>query len=332
MMILTYIALTLVAIHLYRQYWSHKNLKQIHFGKFDESRGEILTVQDTVIAIQHANGTPEKTVICFPGFTEDARYFQEVYKECEHEVIFMGNAGYHSPFSLDNAKTLDWPVNPFEMGTIEHDAFWVGQVIQSLVTANQVVIHGHSRGGAVALDTGRQFPQLTKESVSVILEAAVVPKGTAAGPMASKFAHIVVPYLLPMLFAMNRNITPEKIAKMPIMRPSNPLKANLIISTFSTPKHYKTFVKNVKNLGQWQKDTAYDVYENFSQVTALIGARDDVLDCTTMIASVKEGIKRSDTMEMIQTQQTNHFITLEEPHYIHSAVEGMVRKSRSVLS
>ncbi len=330
MAVLTIIVLILVGFHLYRQYWTNKNLTQIHFGTFDNNRIEVFTIEDTVIAVQPAKSTHQKTVICFPGFTEDARYFQEAYKECEHEVIFMGNAGYHSPFPLENSTSLSWPKNPFEMGTIEHDGYWVGQVIKSLASTRNIVIHGHSRGGAVALDTGRQFPQITKQSVSVILEAAVVPQGTTAGPMASKLAHAVVPYLLPMFYAMNRNISVEKLAKLPIMRPSNPLKANLILSSFSTPKQYKTFVKNVKNLVLWQQNTDFDVYENFNKITALIGARDDVLDCKTMISSVKEGIKRSDAIEIVQTKNTNHFITLEEPHYIHAAHGELDKKSSSV--
>lgn len=320
MMVLTFIAFTITAIHIYRQYWTHKNLEQIHFGSFDNSARDIYTIQDTVIAVQHPKGESDKTIICFPGFTEDARYFQDTYKNCEDQVIFMGNAGYHSPFPLANAKLLNWPVNPFEMGTIEHDAFWLGQVIQTLAKNSNIIIHGHSRGGAVALETGRQFPQLTKSSVSLILEAAVVPQGTVVGPLATKAGQVMVPYLLPLLFSMNRNITVEKLEKMPIMRPSNSLKANLLLSMFSTPKKYKTFVTNAKNLGQWQQSTSFDVYENFKKITALIGQRDDVLNCKTMIASVKEGVKRADNMEMVQTKNTNHFITVEEPGYIYEAL------------
>ena len=337
MTVLTLIALFLVSFHIYRQYWTNKQLAQIHFGTFDvgvfdQEGGDIFTVQDTVIAIQRHKDKAQKTIICFPGFTEDACYFQQVYKDSEHEIIYMGNAGYHSPFSLKASKTLNWPVNPFELGTIEHDAFWVGQVIESLASARDIIIHGHSRGGAVALETGRQFPQFTKESVSLILEAAVVPQGTPAGPMASKAAHIVAPYLLPLFYGMNRNISLEKLAKLPIMRPSNPLKAKLIVSSFSTPKQYKTFVKNVKNLVLWQQNTGFNLYENFSNITALIGARDDVLSCRTMIASVKEGVKISSSMQMIQTQNTNHFITLEEPHYIYDALQDLPSKSRSAIN
>ena len=317
---ITIIILIIVAIHMARQYWAHKELPQIHFGEFDNDALDIYTIQDTVIAIQQAKGESDKTIICFPGFTEDARYFQEIYKNSEEEIIYMGNAGYHSPFPLENAKSLSWPENPFEMGTVAHDAFWVGQVIQTLVKNSNVVIHGHSRGGAVALETGHHFPQFTQSSVSVILEAAVVPQGTIAGPGGSKLAHVLVPYFLPLLFAMNRNITLDKIAKMPVMRPSNPLKANLLLSMFSTPKKYTTFVTNLKNISQWQQSTSYDVYGNFKKVTALVGQRDDVLDCKTMIASVKEGVKISDNMDLVQTQNTNHFIAVEEPNYIYDAL------------
>ena len=337
MTVFTLTALFLIAFHLYRQHWTNKHLKQIHFGTFEagafnRERGDVFIIGDTVIAIQRAKGVAKKSVICFPGFTEDACYFQEAYKNCEHEVIYMGNAGYHAPFPVKAAQALNWPANPFDMGTIEHDAFWVGQAIETLASAEDVVIHGHSRGGAVAIDTGRQFPQLTKESVSLILEAAVVPKGTPAGPMATRVAHVVAPYFLPLFYGMNRNISLDKLAKLPIMRPSNPLKAKLIISSFSTPKQYKTFVKNVKNLILWQQNTSFDVYKNFSHVTALIGERDDVLSCRTMVASIKEGIKISSSMQMIQTQNTNHFITLEEPHYIYKALEDLPDKSGSVAS
>jgi pimeloyl-ACP methyl ester carboxylesterase len=314
--ILVTVLLVLVVFHLLRTYVTNKSRDRIFSGTFD---GEIFTVQETMIAIARAKETADKTIICFPGFTEDARYFAQIYKDSPHEVIYMGNAGYHSPYSLDGATALNWATNPHPVGTIEHDGFWVALAIENLTTSKNIVIHGHSRGGAVALEVGKQKPELMKKdgrSVHIILEAAVVPQGLPAGGRHGAVSAILIGYLLPFIFAFNRNITVEKLEKFPMMKPGNPQKAELLRGTFSTVKKYQTNVINAKNIAQWQDDNTYDVYDNFASVTALVGERDDVLDCATMIASVQQ----RPAVNFVQTKDTNHFITQEQPHYVHTAI------------
>jgi pimeloyl-ACP methyl ester carboxylesterase len=305
-----------LALHLYRQYWTHRNLPQVYTAAFS---GEMYRVGDTFIARRPAAGESDKTIICFPGFLEDMRYFQALYNDVDCELILVNNANYHSPFSTDGAQALQWPDNPYPLGSIEHDGFYLAQTLRELASGKEVVLHGHSRGGAVVLEAGRQFPELTKpgdRQVSALLEAAVLPQARTAGNGSDPVPHRIMCYLLPIVLGLSRKASAERLLKQPMMRPTNELKTALCQSVYSVARNYSTCVANVRSINRWQKNSAYTLYDNYEKITVLVGERDDVLDNTTMLASAEEGQKLNAGVVTVRTENTNHFISLEQPQYL----------------
>jgi len=305
-----------LAIHMTRQYWANRDLPQVSSSEF---QGELFVTGQTYIARRAARNASQQTVICFPGFLEDMRYFQALHEDTDCELILVNNANYHCPFPALDAYSLSWADNPYTMGTIEHDGFVLAQALQHLTTGKRCVLHGHSRGGAVVLEAGRQFPELMQRedvSISAILEAPVVPRGRSVGKANDPVPHRIISYLLPLVMALLRNSSEERFLKQPMMRPTNPLKTKTVQTIYSTARNYGTCVTNVQSIVQWQANAPMEVYENFRQLTVVIGARDDVLDNPSMLESAREGARRNAGVSVLQTENTNHFVTLEEPHYI----------------
>jgi len=316
----------LLLLHAYREYWRLRNLPQIHFGEFS---GELMKAGATYIARRPASNGCSRSIICFPGFLEDMRYFQDVYKDDDAELILLNNANYHCPFLDESTKegkaseviALDWPVNPYVIGTIEHDGFYLGLALERLARGHEVRVHGHSRGGAVVLETGRQYPDLTslkQRPVSAFLEAPVLPRARTAGNNSEPLAHRIACYFMPIFFGLSRNISTERLLKMSIMRPTNPLKTHVCLSIFSVSRSYDTCIKNVQSIVSWQRKTGFEVYENFSSLTVVMGEGDTTLDGTSMLISAEQGQARNSGLSIIKTKDTNHFISLEQPQTIRA--------------
>ena len=321
---LAIIGLILISLHLYRQYWLYKTLEQVYTAQFD---GELYQVGETTIGIRKSrpDTPPSKTVICFPGFLEDMRYFQALYQDTECELILVNNANYHSPFPLDQVKDLDWDSNPYACGTIEYDGFYLGHVVQRLASSQNITLHGHSRGGAVVLEAGRQFPDAMREKdrlISAILEAPVLPQARVAGKGSEPLTHRIICYLLPVVLGLSRKASTEQLLKQPMMQPTNDLKTDLCKSVYCVAKNYKTCVINAHSIWLWQRDNAYEMYNNFAKITVVVGQRDDVLDNPSMIASAEQGARRNPGVSVVQTENTNHFISLEQPGYLQKIVAG----------
>lgn len=317
--VLIVIAALVLFLHLYRQWWSHRDLRQVHTAPFE---GELFRVGETFIS-RRAGGDRSRTIIGFPGFLEDMRYFQEVYRDVDCELIAVNNANYHCPFPGIDAQSLDWPANPHPLGTIEHDAFYLAQVVRELASGSDIILHGHSRGGAVVLEMGRQFPELAlseERNITAILEAAVLPQGRNAGKGSDPVPHRIICYLLPVVLGLSRKTGPEQLLKNPMMRPTNELKSSLCLSVFTVARNYSTCVTNVQSIVRWQKTMQHDLYNNYRKITAVIGERDDVLDNPTMIASAEAGAALNPGMTVLRTTDTNHFPSLEQPHYLRELV------------
>ncbi|MEM9255138.1 MAG: alpha/beta hydrolase [Pseudomonadota bacterium] len=305
-----------VVLHLYRQSWTHRDLPQIYTGTFD---GELMRVGETYIARRPGKAGSELSIICFPGFLEDMRYFQALYQDHPAELILVNNANYHQPFAALRANTLHWPVNPYPLGTIEYDGFHLGLVVSELAAGQQVMLHGHSRGGAVVLEAGRQYPEVmlsAARKISAILEAPVLPRARVVGRGSKPITNHIARYLLPIVLGLSRNNGPEKMARQPMMRPTSELKEALLPSLYSTARNYSTCVANLRSIYEWQQDTEFKIYTYYRQITVVIGARDDVLDNTSMRASAEEGAEINPGVTILQTDNTNHFVSLEQPHYL----------------
>jgi pimeloyl-ACP methyl ester carboxylesterase len=309
-----------IAFHLYHQHVLNKPLpapKPIPF------EGDIFSVGETVFAIRNQGADTSKTIICFPGFTETIAYFVDLYKDENCQVIFVNNSFYHSPFNLNKVKKMNWETNPYEPATIEHDGFYLARIIKEFSSNSNIFIHGHSRGGAVVLDAGRQFPEITRpqdKTVTAILEAAVVPKGTSLGMSTSKIGNAISAYLLPIFFNYYSKSSQESLEKTAMMNPTNRLKNSIMMGNLRSPKFYWVYLTNVINITTWQEEQTYTLYQNFHRVILLQGERDDVLVNKTMEASALEGEKLNDQVRIVKTKNTNHFITLEQPKYIKEVI------------
>ena len=306
----------ILALHAYRQYWARRDLPQLHTGKFD---GELMKVNATYIARRSAREGCQRTIICFPGFLEDMRYFQDVYKNEDAELILVNNADYHCPFMDSEITELAWPDNPYILGTIEHDGFYMGLILERLATGTEVCLHGHSRGGAVVLETGRQYPALTSSQtrpVRAILEAPVLPGARVKGKASEPLPALVISYLLPIVLGLSRNNTAEQLLKNPMMRPTNALKTDICLSLYSVARRYSTCVINAQSIVSWQGATGFDLYKHYSSLTVVIGARDSVLDRRSMLASAQQGQAQNTGLSILKTENTNHFVSLEQPDNI----------------
>ena len=153
-----------------------------------------------------------------PGFLEDMRYFVDLYRDRDCELILVNNANYHSPFDLRSAEDLDWPANPHPVGTLAHDGFIVARAIERLATAPEAVLHGHSRGGAVVLEAARQGDAsiaTERRVAAALLEAPVLPQGRTAGPERGAAVQAITLYLMPLFLAASRNMPEKRLRALP---------------------------------------------------------------------------------------------------------------------
>jgi pimeloyl-ACP methyl ester carboxylesterase len=320
--LLILIIFLLLALHFYRQYWAKRNLPQIDTCEFT---GQLKKVENTYIGYRAASNGSQRTIICFPGFMEDVRYFQELYKDEAAELILVNNANYHCPFigarDTDVITELAWPENPYPLGTIEHDAFYLGLVLEHIASGSNIVLHGHSRGGAVVLETGRQYPELTNSkarSVSAILEAPVLPQARTAGKGSDALPHGLACYFLPLLLGWLRNSSEEQRIKRLMAGPVTPLKQQLLPNVPNNPRTYATCVTNLRSIVAWQRTTPIDAYNNFSALTVIMGEHDHVLCNHSMLASIEKGQAINQGVSLVQTERTNHFISLEQPEVMQA--------------
>jgi pimeloyl-ACP methyl ester carboxylesterase len=314
--VLCIFVLIILSVHAYREYWTRRSLPQVSTGEFE---GEFFQVGKTFIARRPAESPAARTIICFPGFLEDMRYFQSLYADFDGELILVNNADYHCPFPTGAAQQLQWPDNPFQLGTIEHDGFYLGKVISELASGQELVLHGHSRGGAVVLETGRQYPELTQggeRKITAILEAAVVPEGRMVGNGSDPVPHRLICYFLPVVLGLSRKNTEEQLLKQPMMKPNNPLKTKICGTIYTNAGHYSTCVVNVRSIRRWQLGQPLDLYKNFSSILVVVGERDDVLDNRTMLASAEQGQKLNPGVDILRTNNTNHFVSLEQADFM----------------
>lgn len=310
------LALLVTALYAYRRQWMTQLQPRVITAAFE---GRLYRAGETVIAVAEGKPGATRTVICFPGFMEDMRYFQSLYAEVDCQLILVNNADYHCPFDQEAVEVLDWEANPFPLGTIEYDGFHLARVVERMAPGQDILLHGHSRGGAVVLEAARQAPAVFKPeegSVAAVLEAAVLPQAKTAGKGSEPLVHRLICFFLPIVLGHSRKADPSKMLEQPMMRPTNELKTALCQSIYFLPRHYATCVTNVHSIWQWQRDTGYEVYDNYAHISVLLGERDDVLDNRSMRASAERGAARNPGVTLIDTTNTNHFISLEQPEYI----------------
>ncbi|MEH6590156.1 MAG: alpha/beta hydrolase [Halioglobus sp.] len=315
--LVTLLVLVLV-FYGYRAYWMNKAQPRIYTS---DVACKLYRVGETGIAVREGDPASDRTIICFPGLLEDMRYFLALYEEEDCQLILLNNAAYHVPVEGDEVELLDWDSNPHTCGTIEYDGFHLAHVLDKLASGKEVILHGHSRGGAVVLEAGRQFPQWTRPEgryVRAVLEAAVLPGAKTAGPGSHPLVFPLVCLFIPIVLGLSRKHSREQLLKQPMMRPTNALKTELCESIYFLPERYRTCVVNIRSIWNWQRGTDAAVYDNYERIDVVIGERDDVLDNPSMIQSAETGAERNDGVSLLHTEQTNHFVSLEQPSYLRS--------------
>ncbi|WP_279247826.1 alpha/beta hydrolase [Candidatus Marimicrobium litorale] len=279
--------------------------------------GRLLQLGENLVALPDRSHLPTEvvsntTLICFPGFLEDMRYFLEVHYNTPARLVLIGNANYQNPFAAVPEETPVWyGDNPHLVGTIAHDAWSLNRVLECMTGPERVVLHGHSRGGAVILEAGRQNPAMAAR-LEAILEAAVVPKGRLAGRDEKRLNPLGF-YLYPFVFSLLR-LFPQRVLKSPMMWVTNATKDRLVASIPYAPRQYATAVVNIRDIIDWQARTDHSYYNSFKRATLYVGERDGVLWRKAMLESAAQ----SEAVEVIRTEGTDHFISLESPDTIRA--------------
>ena len=292
-------------LHQYRNFWLHRPLRFHDATPFD---GTLYQVGHSEILKREGAAGTNTTLVCFPGFLESQHYFTELYADTDAEFIALNNADYFSGFYTKQTIMPDWgKQNPHPVSTIAHDAFLLCEAIENLASHDNIIVHGHSRGGAVVLEAARQRPALM-EGVTALLEAAVLPQAKAA-PQLERFVRYGGLYVFPMYMGLLRKLPAKWTITEKSHYPLTPRKREVLANTSRLPKRYSTAIGNMRNIRDWQQQTGYDVYNHFRDLRFLIPERDSVLCRDTMFQSASQ----AQHARIIETRNTDHFISLEQP-------------------
>lgn len=313
-----------IVIHHYRGKFLYAWQPRVNDEPFE---GDLYQVGECYVAKRASDTKPKQTIVCAHGFVEDMRYFTEVYQDPSIELIMINSCGYHSPFSLNDLLKPDWAVSvPYPEGSIEYDANVLGQAVDNLASTKKIRLHGHSRGGAVVLEAIKQRPDLLGK-LEVILEAPILPKGKPYPALALAFNKVGL-YLLPLTFTLFKKVPFDFYSRA--YKPLTARKQVLLPGLLHNPKSFTTVLENAHNMNEWWDHAEHSLYDNVAKGTILIGAEDKVLDRNSMIASAEASHKN---INVVLTEGTTHFISLEEPQYVlelaANAVKPAPRKKKS---
>lgn len=270
------------------------------------------------------------SIICFPGFMETMQYFTQLYKDFDVDLIVINNIDYHNPFQDKAIQDLDWKdIVPYREGTIAYDAAIVNLVIKHLVKTDRVIVHGHSRGGAVVLDAARQN-QKQFSDIDLLLEAPVLPQ--AFLPQGSEMIYyyggrVALPFLIPLVNAL----PPSLRQKSPLFIKMSERKSELLTPMLANPNNAEILFKQSKDILQWPATTTFDVFDNGQSCTIVIGESDKVLSRRRMKASALQAEAISLTnpsvdIQIVETTETDHFISIEQPMQMRSVIETIMNR------
>ncbi|MCG8314799.1 MAG: alpha/beta hydrolase [Pseudomonadales bacterium] len=317
------VLLGIVCLHLYRHYLLNKTNEALEELPFN---GPIYHLGDNVVAKMENSGSPTKTVVCMPGFMETFSYYLDLYNgQQDLEIILVNNCFYHAPLSTRNASKPHWynHQNPFQSGTIEHDAWVFSQVVTHLPTTDQVILHGHSRGGAVVLEAIKMLKQSgqfkASQKIAALLEAPVLPQGKARGDHAPVLMRMAMRYFMPIVFNYYRRNALAYLKFGGYKYPATDVKQHIIKKCFGNPKQYHITLTNVKSIDDWFKSNDAATYDYCDDVAVLVPERDIVLDRKAMLASAES----SQHVKVIHVPRADHFISLERPDFVLDYIESL---------
>jgi len=317
--VLALVVALFIVVGLYRyRIVHHKTSNKSH----EDFSGVLYQVGKSVVAYQGASEAKEnnkRTLVCMHGWLEDHRYFSDLYTSDDGELIFINSCDYHAPVKGQEILNASWQTkNPYPECTIEYDAAVLIQAVKNLASHDEILLHGHSRGGAVVTEAIKQAPELFANA-TVILEAAILPEAPVSKThklpkvvdfMVSKAILFVLPFVTHHL--AKKGMAYGQIKKM---GPVNDRKTHLIKNMFSSAKSASVLLRNVENMVQWPMQNKMSVLENVKRGYILVGARDAVLSRRLMLKSAHKSIGN---MQVVQTKDSNHFISLEIPSQVKS--------------
>ena len=294
-----------LAVFLARQ-WLLNRESQMRPGEpFD---GVVYAVGAAAIAERHCDA-PRATVICMHGFVENMGYFTHFYQDPQIQLILLTSCGYHIPIANPQWRDAPWARVPGETeGHIEYDAMVLNQALEHLPRCERVRVHGHSRGGAVALEAAALRPDLF-ENVEVILEAPVLPQARPYKAMSSSqlwFLSFLVP-----LWRRQPISRRNRGAWGPL---EDERKRALIEGLPFNPKRVSTMVTNMRSIGQWMESRPISVYANVKNGYVLVPEKDRVLDAQAMYASACEAEKIG--LRVLKIDGCSHFPLFDRPEAI----------------
>lgn len=273
--------------------------------------GRVFSVGAGAVSVRNHSGTAKNTVLCVPGFMENHCYFTQAYNAPTTELILITCSNYHIPVSGIDPQTPDWAVDiKHPVGTIEYDATILNQAMRNLPSSENIRIHGHSRGAAVALEAISQWPELYR-NVELVLEAPVLPQGRMH-PLVLALLEPVSPGMWPWIVRLLHS-TSGSTYNQTFFGKMNGRKKALLSNLFHATKDHLTIVRNIDNLRAWMERTHTSIYQHITQGVVLVPALDRVLDRNAMLASARQA---GDRLKIVETTARSHFVILDDKQWI----------------
>lgn len=258
--------------------------------------------------IERAGRDPRATVICMPGYCENARYFTGYYADPQIQLILLVSADYHTGLACGKPREAPWAKAPdAPEGSIEYDAMVLLQTLEQLPKTDHIRVHGHSRGGAVILEAASLQPDLF-QGVEVVLETPVLPQASLIKPLPAMFY-----WLMPLLAPLWRRwpISPFMPGRWGALHDDR--KRELIESMPFNARHTSTLVTNLQSIERWIHERKSDLYRNLESGIILIADDDQVLDAAAMLASAKSAGAR---WQVKRVPHASHFLLLDRPEAV----------------
>lgn len=320
------ITLLVAVVHLYRL----KLLRTRSTVKNHEPfLGNLYQVGKCVIAHQRASsnsGTKgsDKSILCMHGWLEDHRYFTELYSAHDGELILVNSCDYHAPNTHLTPQPVEWDdptvYQTYREGSIEYDAAVLCQAAEALANNKNMLVHGHSRGGAVVLEAAKQRPELFANA-EFVLEAAILPEAPiVVGPESpvwlKKLTAQLGLYLFPFMAEVYTKFGVPDFA-LKGLGPLSERKIRLLKEVYNNPSSIQVSLSNIKSMYEWPLENSTALFNNVPRGTILISETDSVLSRSKMLRSAR---RNSEHLDIVETTGSSHFISLDIPERLRELI------------
>ncbi len=324
----------ILLIHILRYFIQNAKTQALNHQDFD---GDLYQIGESVVAFQADNGatdTPKRTVVCMHGWLEDQRYFSKVHHNKNDELILINSCGYHLPNTKRSTKAANWQTpNPYAKYTIEYDAAVLIMAVKNLASHANLVLHGHSRGGAVVIEAIKQAPDLFAQA-HVILEASILPEATVSRThqypkIIDKVLTNIILYVFPFIafYMSKKTLSATTIKGMGLVNKENGF---LLSGMLACAKSAIVLQHNIENMLVWPLKNKMHILENVKSGYILLGARDTVLSRRLMLKTAQ---KHRGALKIINTENSSHFISLDIPGQVKSLCnDACVHQTRPQVS